>query len=221
MKPVREIYRDYHIMPALAAHQFRVAGVACAIMDAFDAPTIAAPFYRDEVITACLLHDMGNILKFDLSQFPEFLEPEGSAYWEGVKRDFVMKYGQNEHVATLAIAEEIGVSTRTREYIDAVGFPNASKTAGSGSLEKMICCYADQRVAPHGVVSLEERFEEGSRRYAGRAHRVEDPAYAVRQISALKNMEMDIFARTTVVPDAIVEGVAEKYFPMLDGFLPV
>jgi hypothetical protein len=217
-KGVRDIYRNYEIMPALAAHQFRVAGVACAIMEAFDAATTVTSFYKNEVIAACLLHDMGNILKFDLASLPEFLEPEGLAYWEGVKAKYAAKYGTDEHVATLAIAEEIGVSARIKEYIEAVGFSNALKTAQSGSLEKMICCYADQRVAPHGVVSLAERMEEASLRYAGRAHRITDAAFAAQQFAALVEMEKRIFAHTAIVSDAITEAACEKYFASLEDF---
>jgi hypothetical protein len=218
---VRDIYRDYKIMPALAEHQFRVAGVACAIMEVLDTDVMAAPFYKNEVISACLFHDMGNILKFDLARFPEFLGSEGLAYWEGIKKDFITKYGSDEHAATRSIAEEIGISARTREYIDAVGFSNAEATAQSGSLEEMICCYADQRVAPYAVVSLAERFEDGARRYAGRAHRIADAAYAVVQVGALTKMEKHIFAHATIVPEAITEAVSEKYFPMLEHFVIV
>jgi hypothetical protein len=161
---------------------------------------------------------MGNIIKFNLARFPEFLGSEGLGYWEEVKKDFVAKYGPDEHMATHVIAKEIGVSARTGEYIDVVGFSNAAMTAQSGSLEKMICCYADQRVAPHGVVSLAERFEDGARRYAGRAHRITDTEYAAVQMAALKETEKQIFAHTTIAPDAITEAMCEKYFPILENF---
>jgi hypothetical protein len=218
-RSVRDIYRDYEIMPALAAHQFRVAGVACAIMEALSAATVAAPFYKNEVIAACLLHDMGNILKFNLASLPEFLEPKGLAYWEGVKANYAAKYGTDEHMATHAIAEEIGVSARTKEYMEAVGFSHAASTAQSGLLEKMICCYADQRVAPHGVVSLDGRMEEARIRYAGRSFRENNPEFAAKQFAALVEMEKEIFAHMTIGPDAITEVSAEKYFPALERFI--
>lgn len=218
MRSVRDIYRDYKIMPSLAEHQFRVAGVACAIMEAFDAAGNAASFHKDEVVSACLLHDMGNILKFDLPSLPEFLAPEGLAYWEAVKTEFAMKYGSDEHAATLAIAGEIGVSPRTMAYIDAVGFPNAEKTTQGASLEEKLCCYADQRVTPYGVTSIEGRFKEAARRYAGRSHRINDAGYAERQLAALMEMERQIFLRAAVAPDAITDAACEKYFPSLERF---
>jgi 5'-deoxynucleotidase YfbR-like HD superfamily hydrolase len=68
-KVILELYDTYKIMPQLAAHQLRVAAVAYAITQA-----IFEPIHDEELISACLLHDMGNILKFDLSVFPEFSE---------------------------------------------------------------------------------------------------------------------------------------------------
>ena len=63
------------------------------------------------LIAACLFHDMGNIIKSDLKKFPEFLEPEGLEYWDRVKKEYVEKYGKDEHAATVAIARAIPLKT--------------------------------------------------------------------------------------------------------------
>jgi len=61
-------------MPSLQLHMFRVAGVASVICENFKQPEL---INQDDIVSACLLHDMGNIIKFNLSLFPQFLEPEG------------------------------------------------------------------------------------------------------------------------------------------------
>lgn len=218
MKPIGDIYRDYKIMPQLATHQMRVAGMACAIIDALEGSAFLPPVHRDETVSACLLHDMGNILKFDLTALPEFLEPEGLAYWEGVKAEYAAKYGSDEHAATSAIAGEVGVSALTREYIEAFGFSKAEAAARDGSIEKKICCYADQRVAPYGVVSLSGRMEEARVRYAGRSFRESDPAFAARQFAALGEIERQIFAHAAIMPDAVTDDMCKKYFQALEHF---
>ena len=80
---ISEIYRKYRIPPQLQLHQLRVASIAKYICD-----NLKVPVDIEEVVSADLLHDMGNIIKFDLSLFPEYLEPEGLEYWQGVKNDF-------------------------------------------------------------------------------------------------------------------------------------
>ena len=147
-------------MPELRRHQLRVAGVAeqiCLKSSGVDGVA---------VVTACLLHDMGNIIKFDLAHFPEFTEPLGFEYWEGVKKMFIDKYGAEEHQATLKIAKEIGVSEKIITCMKSIGFSHTSENISFDiSMERKICAYADQRVGPHGVVSTEERLSDGRKRY--------------------------------------------------------
>src|SRR3954471_17109842 len=114
MEKVSEIYSKYKIMPALQQHQLRVAAVAAIICDSL--PGID----KEAVITACLFHDMGNIIKSDLSYFPEFTKPEGIVYWGKVKQDYIRKYGRDEHTATIAIAKEIGLPEKVMNCLDAI-----------------------------------------------------------------------------------------------------
>ncbi len=221
MRTADEWYGEFRIMPSLAAHQRRVAAVACSIIDAAERGTpVGDDLHRNrrEIVSACLLHDMGNILKFDLSYFPDFLEPEGMAYWESVQAEFADRYGTDEHEATLAIAREIGVSDRTFGYINAVGFRMATGTLAGRDPGKMLCCYADMRVAPFGIVTLDERFDEGTKRYAERSRRVADPEYAMRQVAAIREMESFIFADTSISPDGITDASCKKYFFSLGSF---
>lgn len=209
-KVVGELYDRYKIMPQLAEHQLRVAAVAYAIEQA-----LFEPIHDEELISACLLHDMGNILKFDLGLFPEYLEPQGRDYWEGVKERYRARYGSDEHVATLAIAREIGVSERTLDYIAAVGFSKAVENERSDCFEKKIACYADQRVAPRGIVTLAERLEEGARRYAGRADHQEDEASVAANAAALRSIEKQIFSRASDTPESITAVSCARYLPTL------
>ena len=82
MRIPREVYSEYKIMPTLQLHQLRVAAVARLVCD-----HLTHPINTRDVILACLFHDMGNIIKSNLNHFPEFCEPEGTAYWEKVKAE--------------------------------------------------------------------------------------------------------------------------------------
>jgi hypothetical protein len=163
MKTPREIYDAYKILPNLQLHQLRVTAVAKLVCDGFKAPV-------DErtVILACLFHDMGNILKFDLMRFPEFVAEKGVGYWQEVKNEYAEKYGRDQHEATLKIARELGLSEQVRICIDSIAFSKAEATLGSGTWEQKICEYADSRVGPHGVLPLDERLREARKRYLTR-----------------------------------------------------
>lgn len=145
---INEIYDKYNIMPNLRLHMLRVAAVASLVCESLESSV-----NKNNIIKACLLHDMGNIIKFKLDLYPETTVPEGLEYWENIKRDFINKYGNNEHEATKQIVKELGL-VQIIELVDAVGFSNAKINLESGNLSKMIVCYADQSVAPNRILSL-------------------------------------------------------------------
>ena len=160
MRTAEDVYREYRIMPSLQLHQLRVAAVGKLICDGF-----RKPINTQNVVLACLFHDMGNIIKSDITYFPEFAEPEGIAYWEKVKAEFVAKYGPDHHAACAAIAREIGLPPRAVELVEGIGYSKLGAIVGSQDWEQKIAEYADTRVGPRGVLPLEERLAEGRTRY--------------------------------------------------------
>ncbi len=200
MSTISEIYTTYQIMGNLELHMLRVTGVAKAICT-----HISELVDSENIIQACLLHDMGNILKFDLAVFPEFLEPQGLAYWQGVKADFELRYGKNVHEATVVIAKEVGASDRVIELINAVSFNKEKQNWEGDDFGKKICAYADMRVAPYGVTSLKERLLDGEKRYKASTFTYVMGAY-------VKKIETQIFDKCDIVPDDITDGLVEGWF---------
>ena len=191
-------------MPSLQEHQLRVAAVAKQICD-----NLLVSVDEAAVIKACLIHDMGNIIKFDLSVFPEHLEPDGREYWEGVKAEFIGKYGADEHQASLAIARELGASDKILECIESIDFKKTITTAQSIDLEAKICDNADLRVDPHGVVSLDDRLKEGSNRYKKRPDKWIRDDEQQELVRACHEIERQIFSKATIRPaDITNESVA-------------
>lgn len=204
---IAEIYQAYQIMPNLQQHMFRVTGVAEQVCQ-----HLQAHVERENILRACLLHDMGNIIKFDLQYFPEFLEPEGLEYWQQVKDEFIQKYGKNPHHATIAIVTELGASDRIKELIDAVGFNLAKKNFESDDFSRKVCAYADMRVAPHGVVSLSERLEDGRKRYEAKG---DHNTFSYVMGAFLKKIEKQLFEKMDIGPEDVTEKsvtpLTEKY----------
>ncbi len=211
--PLHQIYSQYKIMPNLQLHQLRVAAVGQMI-----AESIPGFDETKEVVTTCLLHDMGNIIKFNLNYFPEFLEPEGLAYWQKVKDEYIEKYGIDEHHATQSIIAELVQSENIKAYANQVGFTKLEETEGDQSLAKKICAYSDMRVGPHGVISVEERLAEGRKRYAGRT----DKAIATDRYDVLANtlreVERQVFAKSTIRPEYISDEAVNKKLEELRNF---
>lgn len=197
MKPIQHIYTEYKIMPNLQLHQLRVAAVAKMICI-----NLTEDCKTSEVVTACLLHDMGNIIKFDLNYFPQFTQPEGLEYWQKVKDEYVEKYGSEEHIATQKIVQELNYSSAIVALVDGIGFSKLDQTLMSASLARKICAYADMRVGPHGIISIDERLEDGRKRYEGRSKALVSGKYELLR-SALEEIEKQIFLNSKIKPEDI------------------
>lgn len=184
-------------MPGLQMHQLRVGAVARLICESFP-----ERLDSQNVISACLLHDMGNIIKSDLITFPEFLEPQGLEYWRKVKDDFIQKYGSDDHEATWAIAKELSIPEKAFSYLGTIGFRSLQKVLESDSFERKICSYSDMRVGPHGVLPLEERLAEAHKRYAGKKHAIASDQFNTLA-NAVREIEKQIFRKVRIKPEDI------------------
>ena len=213
MKTPREVYAAYKIMPTLQLHQLRVAAVAQLICSSLN-----TEINERDVILACLFHDMGNIIKSDFSAFPDFCEPEGVAHWQGLKDEFVTKYGKEAHAANVSIAREIGLPESVAALIDGIKYSEMQTIIAGSSWERKITEYADTRVGPYGVLAQLERISEGKRRYD--AGKVDGPRryYSGSDFQNLlevaQKLEDQIFSQLSIAPtdinDASIAPFVEK-----------
>ncbi len=211
---IEAIYTKYHIFPALKEHQLRVTAVAQQICE----------LQKEQVdiqgvTIACLLHDMGNVLKLDFTQFPSFFEPEGVDFWKSVRADFARKYGEDEHNATVRIVEEVMGSALYTRYINAFGHTHASHLAVHGTTEEKICTYADMRVTPFGITSMRERFNEMRERYKNHpTKKIGTEAELDIQLAAYEDIERQLFINAPLGPSGITEQSSIGYVNALRSF---
>jgi len=150
------LYAKYEIMPELATHMLRVAGVGKIITESWQDRELA----RKSVL-ACLVHDLGNLAKFKL-------EPKYQAEWGPKQVKLWERWGHDAHDATYGILRELGLD----EYVgcllaEAEFYAGKAEEIDMAKTPKpaLIVLYADLRVAINGVVTLEERIEDLKRRY--------------------------------------------------------
>lgn len=208
-------------MPNLAEHQLRVAGVAMQICDALDDNV---EINRDAILKACLLHDMGNIIKFKLDYFPEFLEPKGLEYWQGIQNEFIKKYGDEEHEATFKIVKQLNPSDDILDILHSVGFSKTKNNEEIYDFNKKIACYVDLRVGPHGILSLEDRLSNLRDRYSKNGSTIithkKLTSVNSRDVfeNAIRNIEKQIFSICKINPEDINDESVVKYIEELKKF---
>jgi hypothetical protein len=219
---ILEIYKKYQIMLQLQEHQFKVAAVASLICENYITPQPPLILRggdiidRENIIAACLLHDMGNIVKFNLNETQNLLNQNiNLGYWQRVKDKYIQKYGAEAHRASILIAKELGMSGRIIALIDCISFSGAPQDVKAGDFGKKIVQYSDDRVAPQGVVSLEDRLADLRKRYV---HHKIDSSERDNFENALREMERQIFAKCKIKPEDITEAAIRPYIERLKNY---
>ena len=206
---VSEIYKKYKIMPRLQDHMLRVAAVASMISDNFQKPVD-----KNLIIPACLLHDIGNIVKSDFNKWPpEITKEKDLGYWLRVQNEFIEKYGSNDHTATINIINEIGLDQNITDILHNLEFSYTLEIADSKRFERKIIKYSDMRIAPYRVDTLKNRFSELKKRY-GYKRKKRSEAEFDKLASAWKSIEKQIFAHCKIKPEDITE---EKVRPLIEN----
>ena len=217
MRTISEIYETYQIPPWLAEHMYRVAAVAALLFDAHAKidPSLEG---RHDLIVANLLHDVGNIIKFDFELIPA---PDGqNDHWREVQVKFKERFGADELVAAEKIMEELGVLATTQPILLHTSFPYGPELAASGTLLQELSGYADQRVSPTGIVSLTERLEYMHRRYAKRGSVYGDTTDPKIQAltTAIYEVEHQLFEGLTIRPEDIDDASIAPIVESLKSF---
>ncbi len=156
---VLDIYKRFDVPPNLQKHMARVSRLAMFICNHWKGEKID----RNLVKKAGLLHDIGNIVKFDLETRANFLgekEIKRVDYWKEVQRKIIEKYGSDDHEVTKRMLQEIGTDERLVELLGSKTYANAVSVANSDDWEAKILLYADLRIGPFGIMGLKERLDE-------------------------------------------------------------
>lgn len=198
-------------MPQLVTHQLRVASVANMVCD-----FLSIDIDKDNIIKACALHDMGNIVKFnlDINHRKEYYNDTNNLEdWISVQKDFIDRYGHNDHKANLAIVKELGMSERIYDLIDNINSDLVEEMIFSSDFAKKICMYADSRVSPHGVVSIEERSLNAIERYKDHPYNFTEKE-RLSFVKKITEIEKQIFSLSNIKPEDIndesIRGYIEK-----------
>lgn len=204
---VERIYDRFQVIGNLRLHMRRVAAVGELIVDSW----LLEPWPdREDIVAALLLHDLGNIVKFNF---------ENTSLWDGYGRDevagwrdirdsIVRRYSSStDHDVTVAMLKELGANGRVRFLVSNMLLENIESVLQSGDMELKVCTYADQRVSPRGVTSIAERFRDLRSRYG---HRGATSFRESREDLAL-DLEAQIFQRTAIEPSSIDEEAVSRY----------
>jgi len=206
IKDIRNIYKRFPVTKHLQNHMMQVAAIGQLIAEHWKGPALN----RDDLLAFLLLHDIGNIVKFDFTQKAMFTPDEDLKLWEQRQKETIARYGTETDTVILAFAREIGVSERILHLLANSSFINLEKIRDGDDWEQKIGKYCDLRVAPKGVVLLTERIADIEKRYAGKLPPNTDALFNVAY-----DVEKQIFAQCEMKPEEITD---ERIAPIIKNF---
>lgn len=212
---IAEIYAHYPITPNLARHMLRVGAVTQMIIDHWTGPKLLT----EAMLRIALLHDTGNILKFDFDGHPHLLEEEAAnvEHWKNLQHEWAARFA-NEDEMTYAIAAECGLAADEIAMMKEMGYGLMDRIATEKRFERKIVKYADMRAAPFGILPLAERLEEGHKRYLNHPTITIDLSKTQALEQAALQVERDIMRHCTITPIDITEEAIRPVMETLKSY---
>lgn len=197
---ISDIYQKLGTPPNLQEHMLKVTSVSLYIATHWHGQTLDINLLK----TMLLLHDIGNIVKFDLEKYPEFLgkeEVQRVDYWIKRQSEAIAKYGKDDHDATVLMLEELQITKNIQKRIYAMGYWDVENVVNSNDWYVKVALYSDLRVGPFGILSLQERLNDIHTRL---------PKYKERPelIEFAKDLESQIQENMDVSVDTITSDTA-------------
>ena len=184
---INEIYQRFSVPQNLQEHMFRVFGIISVVGKNWTGEQLDWSLLKK----LALLHDLGNIVKFNLK--------EEELYLKEAQKVMIDKYGADDHEATGKMVKELGFDGEAVDTIQSKSFGNSVAISKSQNYLLKILYYADMRVLPNGVGTLEDRLSDVRNRM---------PKYTSRPdfedlVSASRDVETQIQKSVSVPLSAI------------------
>lgn len=210
---ISKIYKRFQIPPNLAQHMFEVTATAKLILANWTGLNLNAD--SENLIAALLTHDLGNLAKYDFSSDFNFTLFHNDAklieHWKQVKKKIMQKYGTNDHEVTKNMMLELDAPKRLLEIHEMISFSNNELIYHSSDWVGKIAPYADQRVGPNGVLSLQGRFDDFAIRYKHRIPKGLTPERITELQTAMFATEKQIAEHMSITPEEITNESIKEY----------
>ena len=198
-------------------HMLRAASVGALICDNWN---FEENIDKDSVVQALLIHDTGNIIKFNLDASTMLTDQEKKNlnFWKTQQKIYKQKYNNDDHKATQQIAREIKAMENVSYILENSGSSKLQEVINSKDYNLAIVTYADLRCAPYNIVSVDERFDDVIKRYKDSNHPLSDLGEIEKRRTLGLNLEMLLQDFIKIGLNAISDELINPYLDKLSDY---
>lgn len=157
---IKELYAVAKVPPNLARHMLETATVGDAVLSRW----IGSPIRSDALRKSLLVHDLGNLVKFQRPFLGEWSSSQ--EYWMTVQDALRSRFGLSAYDATLGLIREMSIDAEVTHLVEELCRLQQNEIPlGEVSWEVRIAEYADLCVSPAGIVGTQARIADIKERY--------------------------------------------------------
>lgn len=176
---IQDVYNSFDILPSLQLHMLRVAAVTQEVCKQIDKKLSTETTL---LITASLLHDLGNLVKFDMTLFPGLFEPEWVKYRKHQQQKTKEQYGFPAEPATIQMCKELPLSSSTQILLESVLTSDFKQAIENKlSLKVLLIHFADMNIWIDWYLPRQERIQKLRNRFIRNKGYTEQQANIVTQ----------------------------------------
>jgi len=154
---IRKVYEEYQVPKNLQEHMLRVGALASILTDNW----LNDDIDRFSIIQACLLHDIAKPMNFDLAKQAQFgMSPAEIDKLEKLQNRLKVRYGTDEHTATVGIIKDLGCNSTTVRIVDNLEWSYIPRVMSANDIESLIAIYCDMRIGLKGILTLDDRLAD-------------------------------------------------------------
>ncbi len=205
----KQVFARFPLPINLREHLVRVAAVADTICKHWTGP----PLNRDLVVAACLLHDIGNIMKMDFTSpwQRELMKddydqiPQYQAFQDRARAH----YGNSPDDVRAGLLKQAAIEPEVQTFIAASEGVFMPRMQAENEYAAMVYLYANNRVLPMRVGTLGERIADAKERYPGYYDTPERKAIDYEQ--RLWEIETALQAHCSIPLNSITDSTIAKH----------
>ena len=186
------IFKHYQLPNLLQNHLWRTASLMELMLNHWHGPKLD----KQLLIETMLLHDLGNLVKFNLSDTtPLMLLTDAELpLYRTLQAEWHQKYGTVVDEVTVQFVKELRLihAQAISQIILTHTEGTQPSTVNHDDWTQKLCDYTDFRVAPQGLVSLKERFDDLGKRYAERESGWENPEKVAQKLNLFSTIETQL-----------------------------
>ncbi len=156
---LRQTYEKYMTPKNLQEHMLRVTAISKIITDNWTGRTVD----KLAIIKACAIHDIAKPVAFDISkdlQTVYGMTSEDIANLGKLQRFIKENFGIEEHEASVEMGKEMNIGEKVVNLLENIHWSYTARLLKENDLESLIPIYCDMRVGPHGILKLNDRFDD-------------------------------------------------------------